>query len=83
MDIKFSPVGQELEGLFDPPVKSLSITPNWYKDMHSYTKDHHYFSEDGDINSTIKKCMPVFDAMTAGYTLLSQADVMFTDGKEV
>jgi hypothetical protein len=48
------------------PLPAKKILPEWYKNQKSYT----------DINeATIKKCIPIFDAMTFGYFLLLQSDI--------
>lgn len=52
------------------PVPSSKIVPNWYQRTQSYTKG----KRDPD-EMTIKRCIPVFDAMTSGYTILLTADL--------
>jgi hypothetical protein len=48
------------------PLPAKKLLPEWYKNQNSYT----------DIEeATIKKCMPIFDAMTFGYFLLSQSNI--------
>lgn len=57
--------------------------PDWYVKMEAYGgygrgKDAGYGKKvfhNGEPNSTIKKCVPVLDAMTAGYTLVTPVDV--------
>lgn len=48
--------------------------PNWYKKTESYVTGKKEFFEDS-INETIKKCIPVFDAITTGYILYTQVDI--------
>jgi len=55
------------------PVPASTKLPQWYKDMPSYVNGKKEYSE--GTNGTIKKCMPVFDAMTAGYLVLLPCDV--------
>lgn len=60
------------------PIPSSKNVPEWYRKMPTYhgskivdKRDH----PTDDINSTAKKCMPFFDAMTAGYTILLTTDL--------
>jgi hypothetical protein len=57
-----------------PPKPAISILPDWYKNTDEYIhKKKEVVSP--HIPSTIKKCMPVFDVMTAGYIIFTQVDV--------
>lgn len=62
------------EHIFPPEPASKNI-PEWYKNMESYPDGIKKPSGAGTTTATIKKCMPVFDAMTSGYIIKSQADV--------
>ena len=60
------------------PVPAAKMVPDWYRKMPTYTDDkivdkRKNFTD--DTNSTAKKCMPFFDAMTAGYLITLPADV--------
>lgn len=59
---------------FYPPKTAIKDIPEWYKDMAEY-KEGKKDIVGATTNATIKKCMPVFDAMTAGYILYTQVDV--------
>lgn len=70
----------------DPPVPASACIPDWYKKAPSYlggVKGAPYvnmfknFSEPV-ASPTIKKCMPVFDAMTFGYILKTPVDINIT-----
>lgn len=63
------------------PKPSSSFIPNWYKEIESYTPKNE--QRNLDNTSTIKKCMPVFDSITAGYIIVSPCDVIvtFQDGE--
>lgn len=60
-----------------PPIPASQNIPDWYKKTPSY------FSNDGSKKptlegvktGTIKRCMPVFDAMSSGYLILLAVDV--------
>ena len=55
----------KLDGLLSP-VTASSLLPEWYKNQSSY---------DDFGNPTIKRCLPIFDAMSFGYFLVSQSDI--------
>jgi hypothetical protein len=60
------------------PVPAKKVIPDWYKDMNSYIRGKKEVITDpagGNTSSTIKKCMPVFDALTAGYIIPLPCDV--------
>jgi hypothetical protein len=61
---------------FFPPKPAVKEVPDWYRNTQEYV------TEQGKkiINPltsvhTIKKCIPVFDAITAGYILYTQVDI--------
>lgn len=59
----------------DKPNPSSKHIPSWYKDMESYINSAKVDNKENKINSTIKRCMPVFDAMSAGYIITLPVDV--------
>lgn len=62
------------DGIEKPKPASAHL-PDWYKSMQSYTEDKKKPNGFGGTTGTIKKCMPVFDAITAGYILTLPADI--------
>jgi hypothetical protein len=60
---------------FEPPELASKNIPDWYKNMESYMGGTKKLNGHGINQGTIKRCMPVFDAMTAGYLILLPADV--------
>ena len=53
--------------------------PEWYKNTPEYVNEQGRKILDGGATThTIKKCIPVFDAMTSGYILYTQVDVQVT-----
>jgi len=63
-------------GLIDvQPVPASKMLPDWYKDTASYVSGIKEPDGNGQGSATIKRCMPVFDVLTAGYYLLTQADI--------
>jgi hypothetical protein len=61
---------------FFPPKPAVKEVPEWYKNTPEYTGNQgKKVSKEGLVPHTIKKCIPVFDAMTVGYILYTQVDV--------
>jgi hypothetical protein len=58
--------------------------PKWYKETVNYfTNNNEKVPIEGGITpATIKRCMPVFDAITAGYIIYSSIDVYVTPDDE-
>lgn len=57
------------------PVPSAKIIPDWYKETPSYRGGVKKPDQTNDVPSTIKRCLPVFDSMTAGYIIKSYVDI--------
>lgn len=72
MNITFTNTwGQEI----DTPQPASNHIPNWYKNMESYIGGIKKPDGKSNTTATIKRCMPVFDAITFGYIITSPADV--------
>jgi hypothetical protein len=70
-------VGEEWIPSFYYPIPASKQIPEWYKKMDSYyhkTKNN----SDKKFAATMKRCMPVFDSLTAGYLLLLHTDLTIT-----
>ena len=57
-----------------PKSAKLSI-PEWYKIQPSYTTGVRAPDSINETTATVKKCMPVFDALTSGYILTTATDI--------
>lgn len=59
------------------PYPAKKGLPEWYKEQSSYINGKKEVYTDGKsfTSSTIKKCMPVFDAITAGYIIPLPTDI--------
>lgn len=68
----------------EKPQPASQLIPEWYKEAESYIGGKKKPSGSGGTLATVKRCMPVFDAITAGYIITSPADVWvsFNDGKQ-
>jgi hypothetical protein len=64
--------------IFDPPSPAKDFLADWYKRMPNYSTPEREVGQYGHFNSTIKHCMPVLDAMTAGYMLTMPQDLHVT-----
>lgn len=61
---------------FEKPQPASAFIPDWYKNTESYVGGKKATNGQGSTTATIKKCIPVFDAITAGYIITLPADVM-------
>jgi hypothetical protein len=68
----------------DKPKPASKFIPDWYSNMESYINGEKKPSGVGKTKATIKRCMPVFDAITAGYIITLPADVYVSikDGQQ-
>jgi hypothetical protein len=60
------------------PVPASKLLPEWYKKTDSYIYSNTFdvnILNVFDNNETIKKCIPVFDALTSGYIIPMYADL--------
>jgi hypothetical protein len=57
------------------PKPATEYVPDWYKNMKSYANGKKEVLQNAGQTQTIKKCMPVFDAITAGYIIPTYVDV--------
>jgi hypothetical protein len=57
------------------PKPASSFVPDWYKNLESYTNGEKKPSGDGNTTATIKRCMPVFDAIVSGYIITTYTDI--------
>ena len=73
-DIKFTSLYDNVMEMFYPKPASEYI-PDWYKNQPSYTNNKRNINDSGKTNATIKKCIPVFDAITAGYIIVTCMDI--------
>lgn len=56
------------------PTPASRVLPDWYKNTPEYVNGERRII-DGKTPHTIKKCIPVFDALTAGYIIPTYVDV--------
>lgn len=59
----------------EQPKPASAFIPDWYKNMDSYVGGDKKPSGSGGTSATVKRCMPVFDAIISGYIITLPADV--------
>lgn len=73
-DIIFTNFQEETDFL-EKPQPALNLIPDWYKEIDSYMGKIKKPDGQGRTMATIKKCMPVFDCIGAGYLILLPTDL--------
>ena len=68
---------------FFPPKPAIKEVPEWYKNTPEYFGDQGKKMIGTTTPSTIKKCIPVFDAITSGYILYTQVDLEISRTEEL
>jgi len=65
------------DGVLEKPKPASEYIPQWYKDAKSYMDPEGKKAPtlDGSPSSTIKRCMPLWDMMTAGYIMETPYDI--------
>jgi hypothetical protein len=77
--IKFT-ADRDVHPDFWPTPISAKI-PNWWKDMASYggfagtPKDQKIVQASGELNATIKRCVPILDSLSSGYVIVTHKDI--------
>jgi hypothetical protein len=72
--ISFYPFSEKTKSFAPEPVPASKAVPDWYKRQPG-TIDEETFIKNGVTSSTIKRCMPIFDYMTAGYIIPIPCDI--------
>jgi hypothetical protein len=65
------------------PQPASKLIPEWYKKTESYIGEEKKPTPEGSTSGTIKRCMPVFDAINSGYLLVTYTDIWVTQQKEI
>jgi hypothetical protein len=72
--IRFYQHSEGTSAYTDPPEPAVKFVPDWYKKQKGTVNDSETLPK-GYSTSTVKRCMPVFDIMTAGYMITMPCDV--------
>jgi hypothetical protein len=73
MKIKFTSIYEQEQ--IEQPKPAIQVLPEWYKEMNSYIGEEKKPDGEGKSPATIKRCVPVLDAIGAGYLITTVADV--------
>jgi hypothetical protein len=57
------------------PKPAAAFVPDWYKNMNSYLMDEKKPLPDSNNPGTLKRCIPVLDAISTGYIITTYVDV--------
>lgn len=77
--IDFVYVDQDKDTQYLEVKTGLEMLPDWYKNMPLVAETK---NKDGLKDSTIKRCMPVFDSLSMGYFLVTTRDYVFSYNME-
>jgi hypothetical protein len=75
MKIVFTPASEEVASVVEPPVSAKRLMPDWYKKTPAFDSKNPVFNNRQISNTSIKMCMPFFDATTGGYIQKTWTDI--------
>lgn len=78
MNIEFFEFSELVEPQYYPR-PSREVIPEWWKKMPSYRDFSHSIYAKMDAESTVKRCVPVVDAVMSGYMFFLPTDVSVED----
>jgi hypothetical protein len=75
MKIIFMPSDEESAIIVDPPVPAKKLIPEWYKKIPAFDSKNPKFCNNELLSTSLKMCMPFFDATTGGYIQKTWTDI--------
>lgn len=57
------------------PIPASKVIPDWYKNLESYISGEKKPDGNAGTSATAKRCMPIFDSISAGYIILTHVDL--------
>lgn len=75
MEITFTNMMPELQPSDYLPKPARDVLPDWYKETNSYIEGEKTPVIGQQTSATIKRCVPVFDAVSSGYILFTSVDI--------
>jgi hypothetical protein len=72
--IRFYPFNESTAEFAPAPIPASKQLPEWYRKQPGIIKSD-LALQNGVVNSTVKKCMPVFDILSAGYLIVAPCDI--------
>lgn len=73
--IKFYPFSDKVMDFTPEPKPASKAMPEWYRQQPGSIDNGESLAQFGQPTSTVKKCLPIFDAITAGYILVAPSDI--------
>jgi hypothetical protein len=73
-EIKFYPFSENTSLFAPEPISASKLVPEWYRKQPGLVDTGNDFIN-GGLGATVKKCMPIFDAITMGYFILAPCDI--------
>jgi hypothetical protein len=73
--ISFYPLNESTYEFAPHPMPAAKNMPSWYRDQPGAIDDGAMLAAVGQPSSTVKKCMPIFDAITGGYIIVAPMDI--------
>lgn len=80
-NIEFTLIDESLQYTAEFPSPAEKNLPQWYKKMPSFINNEKKYGPSGNPELTIKKCMPVFDAISFGYIIKTWTEVNFNENQ--
>lgn len=73
--IKFYPLSEKIVEFSPEPKPASGAMPQWYRQQPGAIDNGESMAQFGQPTSTVKKCLPIFDVITAGYILVAPVDI--------
>lgn len=73
--IKFYPLSEKTVDFSPEPKPASKAIPEWYKQQPGSMDTGESLAKFGQAASTVKKCLPIFDVITAGYIVVAPVDI--------
>jgi hypothetical protein len=73
--IKFYPLNDKTVEFSPEPKPGSRALPEWYKKQPGSVDSGELLAQFGQPASTVKKCLPIFDVITAGYIIVAPVDI--------
>lgn len=75
-NIIFNPHSEFCEQVCEAPTPATQHVPEWYRTASQFMHESKLpLVSDSSLNATFKKCLPMFDALTAGYMITLPSDI--------
>lgn len=73
--IRFYPLSDKTVDFTPEPKPGSKALPEWYKKQPGSIDSGELLAQVGQPTSTVKKCLPIFDVITAGYIVVAPLDI--------